>query len=361
MPGDDSAPIDIRSHPDWRDPAQVQTAASLGDALREARLASGKDLASLATTTRVHERYLTALEQNDFSILPSRVFSIGYVRAYALALGMDEQAAIERFKAESPNAAVPLQAPAGSEVQDVRRGSPRIMAVAVALVAAVVGWNVFQRVSLIEAPRPSDIASIPESWTLGSIPGQDAFTLTAARPAPPDQTTPVMYVTRGLEEELTGLTAEALQASAPAPPVQAAFNPRGAIYGAAANASSVVLQAREAVGIIVHMNDGRVLFARQLAAGESWRAPQNVSASIEVSDPSAFDIYLNGEHGGVLSSDITPLSSLNVRAQALARQTAADVAARAARAQAELQAAQARMTAASAPVVATGQAMVATQ
>lgn len=360
MPGDDSAPIDTRSHPDWRDPAQVQSAATLGDVLRAARLASGKDLASLAHTTRVHERYLTALEQNDFSVLPSRVFSIGYVRAYALALGIDEQSAIERFKAESPDPSVPLQAPAGSEVQDVRRGSPRIMAVAIALVASVVGWNVFQRVSLMEAPQASDIASIPESWTLGSVPGQDAFTLTAARPAPPDQTTPVMYVTRGLEEELTGLTAEALEASAPAPPVQAAFNPRGAIYGAAAGASNVVLQAREAVGIVVHMSDGRVLFARQLAAGESWRAPQNVSASIEVSDPSAFDIYFNGEHSGVLSSEITPLSSLNTRAQALARQAADEVAARAIRAQAELQAAQARVVNASATTLGSGQAMAAT-
>lgn len=361
MPGEDSAPIDSRSKPDWRDPAQVQTAASLGDALREARLASGRDMASLAHTTRVHERYLTALEQNDYSTLPSRVFAIGYVRAYALALGMDEQAAIERFKSESPDASVPLQAPAGSEVQDVRRGSPRIMAVAIALVASVVGWNVFQRVSLIEAPRASDIATIPESWTLGSIPGQDAFVLTSARPAPPDQTTPVMYVTRGLEEELTGLTAEALQASAPATPVQAAYNPRGPIYGAAANASNVVLQARKAVGIVVHMSDGRVLFARQLAAGESWRAPQNVAASIEVDDPSAFDIYLNGEHGGVLSSKVTPLSTLNTQAQALARQAAAEVAARAARAQAELQAAQARMATASGPVIGSGAAIAAAQ
>ena len=81
-----------------------------------------------------------------------------------------------------------------------------------------------------------------------------------------------------------------------------------------------VIQARKATILVVRMADGRVLFARQLAAGEAWRAPVGVQAVIDVADPSAFDVYLNGEHGGRLEQALTPLSQLNRRAETLARQ-----------------------------------------
>lgn len=333
-------PDDIKAHPDWKDPApSIVDAPTLGDGLRAAREVSGRSLAELATVTRVHTRYLTALEQNEFSALPSRVFAIGYVRAYAGALGLDEQLAVERFKRESPDTSTPLQPPVGAAFQEVRRRSPHVLGAVALVLLAVVGWNVFQRVSLMQAPRASDIASVPESWTLGAVPGQENLIRVAApHPAPPDQTTPVLYVTPGLEAQMAGAeigpadAAAAAQASAQAP-VQAAFNPRGAIYGASATASDVVLQARKAASLVVRMSDGRVLFARQLAAGEAWRAPAGVAATVDVSDPAAFDVYLNGEHGGALTGLLTPLSQLNARAQTLARQAAAEAVAQRARAQ----------------------------
>ena len=323
-------PEEFRDHPDWKDPApSITDAATLGDGLRTARDLSGKSLAELSTETRVHHRFLIALEQNDWSSLPSRVFSIGYVRAYAGALGLDEQLAVERFKLECPDPSMPLQAPVGVAFEEVRRYSPRVIAGIALIAMAIVGWNVFQRVSLMRAPHPSDIAAVPESWTLGAVPGQNGFIrLSAPNPAPPDQTVPALYVTRGLEAELTGVdpTDPAAVAAAAATtanePVQKAFNPRGAIYGAAATASQVVLQANKGGALVVRMGDGQVLFARQLAEGESWRAPIGMTATIDVSDPAAFDVYLNGEHSGVLPAVLTPLAQLNSRAQQMARDLA---------------------------------------
>lgn len=332
---------EFRAHPDWKDVVpSITDAPTLGDGLRVAREQSGRSLAELSSVTRVPARYLTALEQNDFSTLPNRVFSTGYVRAYADALGLDEQLAVERFKRETPDPSVPLQAPVGVAFEDVRRYSPRLIAAGLALVLAVVGWNVFQRVSLMRAPQPSDIAAVPESWTLGAVPGQ-SLRLSAPQPAPPDQTIPALYVTPGLETQLTGVdptSAEALAAAAAASPVQRAFNPRGAIYGASASASQVVIQARKAASLVIRMADGRVLFARQLAAGDAWRAPAGLTAVVDASSNFAdFDVYLNGEHGGTLTAEQTPLAQLNVRAQALARQAAVEVAARTQAAQAEAQ------------------------
>lgn len=339
-----NVPEEFRNHPDWKDPVpSVTDAATLGDGLRQARELSGRSLAELSVATRVHTRYLIALEQNDWSSLPSRVFSIGYVRAYAGALGLDEQLAVERFKRECPDPSVPLQPPVGVAFEEVRRYSPRVIGAAAMIAVAVLGWNVLQRVNLMRAPSPSDIVSIPESWTLGAVPGQ-AVGLTAPRAAPPDQTIPALYVTPGLEAQLTGVDpadaqAVAAAAAANAGPVQKAFNPRGAVYGASATASQVVIQARKAASLVVSMADGRVLFARQLSAGEAWRAPAGVTATIVASEPTAFDVYLNGEHGGGLPAAQTSLQQLNARAAVMARQMAASAeAARAAAAQATLSA-----------------------
>src|SRR5690606_2095318 len=214
--------------------------------------------------------------------------------------------------------------------EEVRRYSPRLVAAALILVGAVVGWNIFQRINLMRAPQPSEIAEVPESWEASGPSAPAAvFRLSAPRPAPPDQTVPALYVTPGLEAELTGVDPASAEAAAPAPPVQRAFNPRGATYGAPASASQVVLQARKAASLVVRLGDGRVLFARQLAAGDAWRAPIGVSANIDVSEPEAFDVYLNGEHGGALEATLTPLARLNARAETLARQAAAETAARA--------------------------------
>ena len=91
----------------------------------------------------------------------------------------------------------------------------------------------------------------------------------------------------------------------------------------------VILQAKKAASLVVRMGDGRVLFARQLAEGEAWRAPLDVAAIVDVSDPSAFDVYMNGELGGGLQGALTPLGQLNARAEQMARHAAAEVAARA--------------------------------
>ena len=358
-----NAPDEFRAHPDWKEPMpSIAEAPSLGAGLRRAREMSGKTFDELSAVTRVHKKYLIALEQGEHSILPSRVFTLGYVRAYASALGIDEQLAVERYKREAPDGdkVAPLQPPTGVAFAEVRRQSPRVIAAAAALILAVVGWNVFQRVSHMRAEAPAAIVETPESWTLGAVPGQaDGLTeisLGAPRPAPADQTVPAMYLTPGLEAQLLGIEAEDPEATAAAvaaararPPVQAAFNPRGAVYGADSTSSQVTLQARKATTLVVRHADGRVLFARQLAAGEAWRAPVGVPATVDASEPDAIGVYLNGESDGVLAATLTPLAQLNAKAERAARAAAAQ-------AEAEARAEAARRAAAAPQPQAGGQA-----
>lgn len=336
-------------------------ADTLGARLRAARLASGMSIAELSHKSRVHARFLAALEQGDQSVLPSRIFTMGYIRIYAQLLGLDELEAVAQFKAEFPEATVPLQAPTGATFQEMRRRSPVILAILAVVGVSVLGWNIFQRLSRIEPPHPSDLASVPEEWAKPEGPAEyGLLMLGAPQAAPPDQSIPPLYLTRGIEAQLIGDDPEAIAtATAPAPPVQAAFNPRGALYGAPATSSIVILQANKSATVVVRQSDGRVLFARQLAAGDSWRAPQNVSATVDVSEPAAFDIYMNGEHSGVLSANQTQLGSLNNRAASLAKASEARAAAAA---EAEVAARTARAAEAAATVrSAMTQAAAATQ
>src|SRR5437016_3054987 len=62
---------------------------SVGQRLREARLAQGLDLSTLVVRTRISERYLKAIESDDRSILPSGFFYKSFVDQYARALSVD--------------------------------------------------------------------------------------------------------------------------------------------------------------------------------------------------------------------------------------------------------------------------------
>ena len=334
---------------------------TLGGRLRAARVASGLSFVELSTKTRVNTRFLKAIEQGDQSLLPSRIFTMGYVRIYAQVLGLDELEAVEQYKIEFPEAGATLQAPTGAAFQEVRRRSSAILAIIATLALAFLCWNIFQRLNRIEPPHPSDLTAIPAAWSkdADAVPDSNLM-LGGPQAAPPDQTTPPLYLTPGIEAQILGDDPAAVAtATAPAPPVQAAFNPRGALYGAPANNSITTLQAIKPVTLVVRQGDGRILFARQLAAGDSWRAPLNVQAIVDVSDPAAFSVYLNGELSAPLSATQTPLARLNTQAGALARQAesrataAAEAEVRARNALAEQAAADlARATPPTAPVAA---------
>lgn len=304
-------------------------AATLGEGLRAARDASMRTLDQLADVTRVRPEYLRALEEQNWGALPSRPFTLGYVRAYARALGLDEEVAAERFKRECPDSADKLQAPVGSELEDVKRGSPVVLAVIGVVVAGVAAWNVTQRVINAERAEATDIQRTPSTWSQGQP--LSVVPISSPLPAPPDQTVPAPYITPGLDPQAQAASAEADAQPLPPGPaiaVGAAFNPRGAIYGAPPNASNVILQARKAANIVVRNGDGSVVYlARQLAEGEAWRAPRDAAMVVDVSDPLAFAVYYNGEYHGSLETKLTPVSRLNSQAAQYAAAAARSVAA----------------------------------
>ena len=61
----------------------------IGNTLREARLAIGLSLTDAQKATKIRARYLEALEQERFRMLPAPAYARGFLRSYAELLGLD--------------------------------------------------------------------------------------------------------------------------------------------------------------------------------------------------------------------------------------------------------------------------------
>lgn len=74
---------------------------TLGGFLQQARERQGLSWDQVAARTRIQPRHLQALEEEDFEKLPAKVFTKGFVRSYARALGLDENEAVQLFLVSS--------------------------------------------------------------------------------------------------------------------------------------------------------------------------------------------------------------------------------------------------------------------
>src|SRR3981189_418799 len=62
---------------------------AIGDSLREARTRRGLSPADVHKSIRIRERYLTALEEERWELLPGEAYTKGFLRTYAEFLGLD--------------------------------------------------------------------------------------------------------------------------------------------------------------------------------------------------------------------------------------------------------------------------------
>ncbi len=310
----------------------VDHGVDLGEALRAARLFHGMTLQDVADATRIRQAYVEALEDMRLDELPSRPFTIGYIKAVANLLHLDAEAAVARFKLEAHDDVEPLRAPIGVHRQrDPRLGL--LLAGGLLVGGAIVLWNVAQRAMTHDAEPKAQVAAgavpqnTPTAVAAGGAGGDGggSVSLGAPLPAPVESTTPTPYVTPGLEAAAAaGGSADAVAAAAKArkeAEAQAApeaianlgapFKSKGAIYGAAAaDSSGVILQARKSTSLVVRGADGAVYFTRWLSAGDAFRAPRTPGLVADIAEPGAVDVFVGGVLTTRLSAPQTPLAKL---------------------------------------------------
>jgi cytoskeleton protein RodZ len=71
---------------------------SIGDTLREARMRQRLDIADVEAKTKIRAKYLRALENEEFGMLPGPTFVKTFLRSYAEVLGLDPHALVEDYR-----------------------------------------------------------------------------------------------------------------------------------------------------------------------------------------------------------------------------------------------------------------------
>jgi hypothetical protein len=69
----------------------------IGNSLREARVRRGIDFAQAELATKIRGKYLRALEDEQFALLPAETYVKGFLRTYAEYLGLDGQLYVDEF------------------------------------------------------------------------------------------------------------------------------------------------------------------------------------------------------------------------------------------------------------------------
>lgn len=72
----------------------------IGSVLREARNRRKIDLSEVEAATRIRVRYLRAIENEEWDVLPGGVYTRGFIRTYASFLGLDGERIAEDYRNE---------------------------------------------------------------------------------------------------------------------------------------------------------------------------------------------------------------------------------------------------------------------
>jgi transcriptional regulator with XRE-family HTH domain len=110
----------------------------IGSSLRQARQRGGLELSDVERETRIRSRYLRALEEDRFDLIPGRAYAKGFLRTYADFLGLDADRFVEELAARLPDEheeARLTPTPAGRRR---RISAPALLASLVVVIAAAV-------------------------------------------------------------------------------------------------------------------------------------------------------------------------------------------------------------------------------
>ena len=114
----------------------------IGSSLRTAREHQHLELAAVERETRIRSKYLQALEEERFDVLPGTAYVKGFLRTYADFLGLDGPRFVDEFNERFAPTDMP-EAPPPVRIRRPRRWlDPRLLAIPVAVGIGLVVWRV---------------------------------------------------------------------------------------------------------------------------------------------------------------------------------------------------------------------------
>jgi hypothetical protein len=245
---------------------------AIGDSLREARTRRGLKHADVQKSLRIRERYLTALEEERWELLPGEAYIKGFLRQYAEFLGLDGNLYVDEYTSRFFH---PEEEPFVPEslAPRIRHTGVLRLAGLVAVVVAVAGLAAWQLSGTTEtAKRPS-------------IGTSDA----TAAPLPQAHPRPAVK-----------------PASSPTP--AAAPTPTVAVLSAARGRSWISVRLGDAYG--------KVIYQGVLEQGQTMRFGVKQSLWVRMGRPWLLDIRLAGHMVGGLPTETANLLLTRTGAEA---------------------------------------------
>ena len=110
----------------------------IGNSLREARLRQGFELPRVEADTKIRAKYLRALEEEHFDVLPGDTYVKGFLRTYAEYLGLDGQLYVDEYTSRfAREEEFPVQSATARPRPRNRRMESNFVVVALAGIVAV--------------------------------------------------------------------------------------------------------------------------------------------------------------------------------------------------------------------------------
>jgi len=76
--------------------------SELGEVLKKARLERNLSLDEIQEQTKIRKRYLEALEEGDFDVLPGKFYVRAFIKNYAEAIGLDAEEVLKYYEDDIP-------------------------------------------------------------------------------------------------------------------------------------------------------------------------------------------------------------------------------------------------------------------
>src|ERR1700716_3362824 len=120
----------------------------IGNSLREARIRQGLDYPQVELATKIRAKYIRALEEEHFEVLPSGTYVKGFLRSYAEFLGLDGQLYVDEYNSrfvvgeEEPQSRPRRSAPPPRGVQvQARVVLLTLLGIAAVTALVIVAWT----------------------------------------------------------------------------------------------------------------------------------------------------------------------------------------------------------------------------
>jgi len=239
--------------------------ATVGEKLRAAREAQKLELSEIANRTRIPQRHLEAIETGNYHGLPSVTYAMGFAKAYARAVGVDEIAIGRELRAEMGDRPERPAPPPAYDFNERSRTPPSGVVVIGAIVAILVliGVGLWYGTNLFRGGATADEPAVVENVAVA-----DAGTATTPVPAP---------VTGG----------------------------------------QVTLVALDTVWLRVVDASGKRLFEKEMAAGERYDVPADADRPrARTGRPDRLQVLLNGSNVAPLGTGVETVET-DVSAAAL--------------------------------------------